>query len=602
MDSAIKVAKLRALRAPLPHANLLAMYDLRTAIARTENLAEAMFHNQETDAGAPGRYVPPDGVASGSHGDNAKLLAALARLYFEPDSRFYGDAAILARIDRALDFQRSLVEETGLIDLVSTNWQSPPDTAFTMQLLAPLLEVVERAPGGGSVSAARSGGAIPGASAIRDGLIAYLERTARAVVGAGFHTPNHRWVVCSALALARTYVPELDVTSYIDAILAEGIDINEDGEYSERSTGTYAAVSNRSLILMAEHLDRPELLEPVRTNLAFMSRLFHADGSVVTAMSQRQDRGTHVVPVQMADVYKVMAHLDGNDEWHAIADMLVDAAAPATAASKTEDPAWLLYPFHHFPELRSVPTPAREVPDRYEKHFAHSGLHRIRDGELSCTVIRNDHAMLDLVWGPLHVSSVKLAGTYFGAMRFEAASMEATTNGVRLRMPAEAQTPVGYYLPLGRRVPFEEALETKGQRAWVVHEPFALEVEIVRSASGLRLHLRGAGGRAGVPFQLELCVHGATEWVVPNAAVTALPGASTILKDGHGSARCGRYALRVGPGSRAHRMWQMRGSEAGCTGFRIVVPLLSPLEKTIEISHGWWHEPEDRFVPAGVHY
>ncbi|HKJ85002.1 MAG TPA: hypothetical protein VKA06_02945, partial [Spirochaetia bacterium] len=161
---------------------------------------------------------------------------------------------------------------------------------------------------------------------------------------------------------------------------------------------------------------------------------------------------------------------------------------------------------------------------------------------------------------------------------------------------------VGYYLPLGRRVPFEEALETKGQREWVVHEPFALEVDIVRSASGLRLHLRGAGGRAGVPFQLELCAHGATEWVVPSASMTAQPGASTILKDGYGSVRNGRYAVQVGPGSRAHRMWQMRGSEPGCDGFRIIIPMMAPLEETVEVDCGWWNEPQDRFVPAGVHY
>jgi len=135
-----------------------------------------------------------------------------------------------------------------------------------------------------------------------------------------------------------------------------------------------------------------------------------------------------------------------------------------------------------------------------------------------------------------------------------------------------------------------------------VHEPFALEVDIVRSASGLRLHLRGAGGRAGVPFQLELCAHGATEWVVPSASMTAQPGASTILKDGYGSVRNGRYAVQVGPGSRAHRMWQMRGSEPGCDGFRIIIPMMAPLEETVEVDCGWWNEPQDRFVPAGVHY
>ena len=80
------------------------------------------------------------------------------------------------------------------------------------------------------------------------------------------------------------------------AILAEGIDINADGEFTERSTGIYNAVCNRSLRFMADHLDRPDLLDHVRKNLDLMTHLFHDDGTVVTSISNRQDRGSASCP------------------------------------------------------------------------------------------------------------------------------------------------------------------------------------------------------------------------------------------------------------------------------------------------------------------
>ena len=84
-----------------------------------------------------------------------------------------------------------------------------------------------------------------------------LTKASDGMVGNGFHTPNHRWVVASGLAMVMNILDMPELMSEINKYLDEGIDCDEYGEYAERSISIYNLTNNESFIILARELNRP---------------------------------------------------------------------------------------------------------------------------------------------------------------------------------------------------------------------------------------------------------------------------------------------------------------------------------------------------------
>ena len=510
------------------------------------------------------------GHPNADHGSNASDLASACYIYLAEGSPLEGNADLLHRIRLSIAFQRRWQRPTGLIDLISVNWESPPDTGFTVQLLSPVVEAARK----------KTGDA--GAAEIAQTLGEYVRTAAAGMIDRGFHPPNHRWVVCSGLSQALSLFPDLPARAYIDRVLAETIDINADGEFTERSTGVYNAVCNRSLRFMADCLSKPELLEPVRKNLDMMAHLFHADGTVVTSISNRQDRGQRVVPVSIADSFFDMACRDNNGAWAHIADGLVSGGADAMHSP------WLIQPFVQHPEYRAGSPNRTAPPDDFARHYPASGLWRVKRGKLSATAATGNRAAFSVRYGSIELKSIKFSGTYMNTTNFSADAMEPIPGGVRLIQKGENRRTPGYELPLGKPVPFGKygAIRETRQR-WTL-PTIDLLLDICEVENGFDLHYSTKGGLDRVPIEIECAFDGPGEWETTDNVIQVANGQTAILKSSSGAFHRDDEGICIGPGAGVHRHWQMRNSEPDEAGFRVLIALQTPVDHTLEIRYGTW--------------
>jgi hypothetical protein len=242
----------------------------------------------------------------------------------------------------------------------------------------------------------------------------------------GVMTPNHRWVACAAMAMVNEVEPDESLVAMIDDYLSDGIDMDDDGFYSEYSPG-YGMLCNWCFMQVATRLDRPELLEPVRKNLDLLLLLCHPGGQVASEFSVRADVGT----IGVVHCLVEMGMLDRKGEYLTIARDHVDRLLRRLDDGRDEaeiDGVNSLYNLtaqaSELMALAALPATDVEpkpIPDNYRLRtsaFIHRQrtMVRIRRGKLSVTAVgRNDHTNLMAVrYGDAIIDGMRIGYNYFG--------------------------------------------------------------------------------------------------------------------------------------------------------------------------------------------
>ncbi len=518
------------------------------ALARSDAGVRAILATQITDARSRFQGSVPDQFELHSAGSAGGVAESLTAAFIHPRSAFHADNALVDRLRLAAGFLERAQSPQGNIDLLTTNFNSPPDTGFVVYNVATAAAIAR----------------MHGREEIARLFQPFLVKAGAGMAVGGIHTPNHRWVVSAALAQVHDLFPDSRYLRRIDEWLAEGIDIDRDGQFTERSTLVYNIVSDRALIVFAAKLRRPELLDPVRRNLDALQYLLHADGEVVSEISRRQDQFTRGTVVGYWFPLTYMAVTDQD----ARLSTLAGRAAPDGARLST-----LL----EYPQLsQPLPTP-RSLPDDFEKIFADIGITRIRRGPLSATLMLGGSSrFFTLRYGDAVMEGARFATSFFGKGQFVPQTAVKHANAFEFRQSLEGP----YFQPLSEKVAPQSWDESRRRRRQTEVCRLEQSADVAETRNGFGIRLR-ATGTNGVPVAIELTFGegGTLDGCRP---VPDLPGAF-LLEQGTGTYRAGRQTIRFGPGDAPHRYTQVRGAEPRLPGLSVYITAFTPFDKTITL-------------------
>ena len=543
---------------------------LRLVQANDDHIA-TLIDRQIQEAGSAFYGAVPDTLEIYHPGGAAGFIYHLLAGYFTSGSRYHGDTRLIRPCLDAAAYLEKVQYDDGTFDLLTTNFNSPPDTAFIMEPVCVVLGILRKARDAGPT--------VDGLAELEEVLGRIAIKAGECLVTGGIHTPNHRWVVCRALARIHSLFPDERYTGRIDQWLAEGIDIDPDGQYTEKSTGIYSIVVNESFITMARLLNRPELLVPVRKNLEMSWYYVHPSGEIVTGASGRQDRGRKVNITAYYHLYRGMAIRENNALFAGIASFIEQINDRQANYINTRLTSRLLS-FLDEPELRqALPTP-EPLPDDYERVFIHSNVVRYRNGLASATVFSDNHNIFSFQKGGTVLDAVRLSASFFGKGQFKSESLEFEGDEVILKSEIKGR----YMQPLPQEEIPDDGdwhkmdREKREKTGW---KHYLTTIRISRKEDGFLLNISSTGTeRVPVAIELGFRTGGRLSGVSP------VPGIKDawFLEEGYGEYKTGRQSIRFGPGQHAHGWTQLRGALPKLAQQSVYITTYSPFEYELEIS------------------
>ena len=286
-----------------------------------------------------------------------------------------------------------------------------------------------------------------------------------------------------------------------------------------------------------------------------------------------------------------MARMVENGFYAAVADWLID--------QEPGGPPWTLHPFLEHPEWREDNLKREPLPESYSKVYPVSGIWRVRRGRMSATTASGITSAFSLKYGKAELTAVQMCATYYGTAQFVGEDLQEEEGGIRITHPGRGwhyDSP-GYFHPLGEPVDQTQWGEARWRRRFSAVPPLAMDLTVKEVQGGFDLRIV-ADGLDRVPLQIAWDFAPGGELDLDSGAVQGIAGQTAFLKSGYATYHVGGDAIAVGPGAYAHRMWQMRWSEQSPEAFRILITLLTPVDRTLEIRCGAWSEATEGILKS----
>lgn len=354
----------------------------------------------------------------------------------EQSSRHYHSEKVTADVGIAMDYVIRNQYPNGTIDAYFVgDMQAAPNVAFVSRMLCRAYRKLRN----------------HGADIVGQGTVEQIERflwrAGDAMVKRRAYTSNHRWVIADALFQINDLFPDRRMEGRAREYLMDGIDINEDGMYSERST-TYGMLTNDTLISIAHFTGEEQYLGYVERNLDFVLHLIQPNGEDTYQFSRRQDAVVPGTVIGGEDVFRYMAARTGNGRFATMVDRLSEQGLTDTSVERMiqrERESWrstiaddevkfpslkfsLLSELHGRGQLLSerafvdIANVQREaLPASFHRQFNYSQLVRAVDDGIAVTIMGMQPNFFSLHTGDVVIEGIRIRYLYHNWKTFRPA-------------------------------------------------------------------------------------------------------------------------------------------------------------------------------------
>ena len=415
-------------------------------------------------------------------------------LYLCPDSVYYKKREVLEYIRLLYIGSNDAIHEDGTNDLLVSNYRQPeyfgiPGICNAYRLMSSLPNKTEEE------------------IAVTEMIYDLAKRISGGLLTSGFHTPNHRWVHTAALYQMYHTLHEKDerFLTLAKKYLAEKIDIDENGEFSERSAGMYSAVSDRALCTIAIEANMPELFDLVKRNLRLVYRFIEKSSLIFTQNSRRKDKGE----VGSGTLFDFDRYTDicltAYAETHDLEflQILKSAMDKRTGNEPIYSPfrVYMLYP-----ELQNLsPNFSSLSPMEEEFHMflPKSGIVRAKEKDVVYSILSRNPDFLHITVGEISISA-RICSSFFAKAQFLPDEIEKI---------GEKSYRMTFHTWADYKLPFDEppagsenywSMDYKSRKS-ISRSDYGYTVDFTFTENGIKLHMQ-THGTEKVPFKLEIAV------------------------------------------------------------------------------------------------
>lgn len=403
------------------------------------------------------------------------FLGEMLAAFCTADSRWHLSTRLAKAMQAVITYMQRHQRPDGCFDLTPCNYASPPDTAFMINALLNGWWLLEKC-------------TAPEADFLREPVYQLIDSASRGIAAGGFHTPNHRWAISSCLLCCEKITGNKALGERAREFLREGLDINEDGEFAERSAGNYNQVNDDQMIRLYLATGEEGYLEAAAKNLEMMYCYFDPDHSVFTNNSTRQDLGKKVYAESYYSLYLLVGYFLKRPDLGAMAEWIwQDARRRGVIPPGVE---WLLL----FPEMDGYGAESSFMRpfEHVDRLFPESDIARIREDKWSCSLLNGKANCLYFQHGSFSMY-MTIYSNLCDRRNFLSDTLERTATGYRMKSHAAGW----YYLPFPEdKLPGTSdwwAMDNPNTRPKTEGLPLDTILDIVKRPDGIDLHIKTEG-------------------------------------------------------------------------------------------------------------